>query len=62
MFKIKTNQTNLVGYNKKLQILHINFFEKVKLIVNIKPNKKMKRMVTKGYERLEKELDLMDVF
>ena len=62
MFKIKTKEPNLTTFYEKHNILEINFYEKLKLITNIKPNKRMKRMVVKGYKRLEKELDLMDVF
>ena len=58
MYKIKSKDVNLDFQDDKLSI---SFFNKVKLITGLNPNKKMERMIKKGYERLYSELDLMDV-
>ena len=57
-YHIKTEDLSLNLDNDKLKI---NFFDKLKLITGCRANKKMKRMLVKGYKRLAYELDLMDM-
>ena len=56
MFSIKTTDPSLNCVNNKLSI---NFVNKLKLATNICPNLKMKKLLKKGYKRLEIEFDLI---
>jgi len=58
MYAIKTSDSSLTLLENRL---NINFYNKLKLILNIRPNKKMKRMVSKGSKWMYFELDLMDI-
>ena len=58
MYDVKTNDNSLNCREKKLEI---NSFDKVRLMTNCCPNKKMKRFIKKGQKLLEKDLDLMEI-
>ena len=58
MFSIITTDPTLHCINNKLSI---NFVNKIKLATNICPNLKMKRLIRKGYKRLEIEFDLIEI-
>ena len=60
MYLVKSKDTSLRESIKE-NTLEINFFEKVKLLTNIFPNKKMKIFFKKGNEKLEPKLDIMNI-
>ena len=56
MFHIK-NEDETVSW--KDQDLHVSFYDKLKLVLNIRPNIKIKRLIDKGSEKLNTYFDLM---
>ena len=58
MYTIRTKDSSLVFVKDRLQV---SFCNKLKLITSFCPNKKMKRLLAKGYERLDTELDLFEI-
>lgn len=60
MYSIRSNDKSVhINCSHKM---HIGFCSKVKLILNCCPNKKMKRLIEKGQEKFERELDLLSLF
>ena len=58
LYDIKTEDDSLDCKDGKLEIGSI---DKVKLITNIFPSKKMKRFIKKGSKRLKKDLDIIEI-
>ena len=58
IYDVKTEDSSLECKEGKLEISSI---DKVQLITNIFPNKKMKRFIKKGTKRLEKDLDIIGI-
>ena len=58
MYHIKTSDASL---EVKDYSLNVNFYHKLKLLLNCFPNIKLKRMLKKGRQKLEVELDLIEI-
>ena len=58
-FRIKSKD-NRLSIDKYTQRLHIPFCDKLKLILNLLPNKKIKTFMELGEKRINKELDLLE--
>jgi hypothetical protein len=57
MYSIRSNDKSIhIHEGNKM---HVSFCNKVRLILNCYPNKKMKRLLEKGQEKLDQELDLL---
>ena len=59
LYDIKTSDTNLKNF--KTDKLNVTFCQKLRLIINFCPNRKMKRLIKKGEHKLNKELDLLNL-
>ena len=56
MHAIKSNDKSLIIKDK---VLKISFCDRIKLITNLGSNKKMKKFIDKGYEKMDSYLDLL---
>ena len=59
MYDIKTDDVSINCQDNKLEISSL---DKVRLVMNLYPNEKMKRFIKKGNLRLEKDLDMLELF
>ena len=59
MYNVKTNDSSL---NCQDKMLIISTLDIVRLMTKIFANEKMKRFIKKGIQRLEKDLDMLELF
>ena len=58
-FRIKSKDEKL-SIDKYTERLHISLWDKIKLILNVRPNTKMKMFLEKGEKRINQQLDLLE--
>ena len=56
LFEIKSNDNSRKWEEKEL---YVSFYDKLKLIVNCRPDEKLKKLVDRGTEKLNVKFDLM---